>query len=301
MLLRPGKSTEEAVRLFDDIQSGSLNNLRNEIPLLNAPDFPRWMAIAIRKYTEWTAQAAKQIREVVDDPAVAARLRNETYWVVMASDINALRTFTLLQTELQEVTTFFMDCANELRIQQENAKRYGNRPLVLDTNDLLHYQRFDKIPWSSLYGKTAHVIIPHVVVDEIDAKSYGEGGKFPKRARGVYRVLEEYLDRIEDNGSATLPDGTTLEILADDPGHVRFPNNDNELVARAAFLQQAVYPNRITILTRDIGMRTRAVTRLLRAEKLPDKYLIPSDGLSAADLDAAVASIDIYLPETGSR
>jgi predicted ribonuclease YlaK len=74
------------------------------------------------------------------------------------------------------------------------------------------------------------------------------------------------------------------------------PNNDDEVVARAAFLQQAIAPHAVTVITRDIGMRTRARTRLLKAEKLDDKYLIPEDHLGTADLDATVASIDLSVP-----
>jgi hypothetical protein len=83
-----------------------------------------------------------------------------------------------------------------------------------------------------------------------------------------------------------------LGILADDPGHLRLPNNDDEIVARASFVQQAISPRKVTVVTRDNGMPTRARVRLLGAEKINDKYLIPADGLSAADLDAAVVYIE---------
>jgi predicted ribonuclease YlaK len=199
----------------------------------------------------------------------------------------------MLNTELGELAVFFMECANELRLQQERFRRFSGRTLVLDTNDLLHYQRFDKIPWTSLYGKATRVVIPHIVIDEIDRKSYAEGEKFPKRARGVYRLLESYLEQIETEGFGTLPDGTGLEVLADEPGHQRLSNNDDEVVVRAAYLQQAVTPTSVTVVTRDIGMRVRARSRLLRAEKLDDKYLIPSDGLRGQDLDAALKSLDL--------
>jgi hypothetical protein len=55
------------------------------------------------------------------------------------------------------------------------------------------------------------------------------------------------------------------------------------------------------IITCDIGTRARARMRLLRAEKLNDKYLMPSDGLSAADLDAAVTSIEVSTPPAGEE
>lgn len=292
MLLKSGKTNDEAIKLFDDIQSGGLNDCRNDIPHSGAPNFALMMSIAIRKYTEWTARAVRQIREVVDEPATAARLRNETYLVLIGSDPGSQQTLMLLNRELQELEVFFMDCANELRLQKERFRGHAGQSLILDTNDFLHYQRFDKIPWTSLYGAAARVVIPHVVIDEIDSKSYGEGGKIPKRARGVYRVLEGYLDQIDADGFAALAGGSVLEILADEPGHRRLPNNDDEIVARAAFLQQAIAPHTVTIITRDIGMRTRARTRALKTEKLNDKYLIPADALSAAELDAAVSYIE---------
>jgi predicted ribonuclease YlaK len=199
----------------------------------------------------------------------------------------------MLHTELQELSMFFMECANELRRLKERFRGHRGRSLVLDTNDFLHYHRFDKIPWAALYGQPVRVVIPHVVVDELDRKSYGEGTKVVKRARGVYKVLESYMDSMDSAGFATLADGvTTLEILTDELGHQRLANNDDEIVAQAALLQQAIAPVAVTIITRDIGMRARARTRLLKAAKLDDKYLIREDGLASLDLEAAVASIE---------
>jgi rRNA-processing protein FCF1 len=293
MLLKPGKTCDDGIKFFTDMQWGGVNDCRNAIPNPAGGHFSTEMNSAILKYTEWTDSAAKQVREVVDDPEVAGRIRSETYYVLMASDLTSLRTISMFHTELQELSTFFMDCANQLRAQKELFKGHTGRSLVLDTNDFLHYQRFDKISWASLYGDAARLLIPHVVVDEIDTKSYGVGTKIARRARGVYRVLEGYLDQIDADGYATLADGTTLEILADEPGHRRMPNNDDEVVARAAFVQQAIAPSKVTVITRDIGMRTRARTRLLNAEKLSDKYLIPEDQLAAGELDSAVTSIEL--------
>lgn len=107
-------------------------------------------------------------------------------------------------------------------------------------------------------------------------------------------MLEGYLDEIDESGSAGLSDGARLEILADELGHQRLPNNNDEIVARAAFLQQAIFPGVVTVISRDIGMMTRARTRQLKAEKLSDKYLIPADSPSTTDLDAAVADISIH-------
>jgi rRNA-processing protein FCF1 len=267
-------------------------NVKNSIP--NTSGNPRWssmLAAALVKYTDWTVQVAKKIREIVDDPMIAARLRSETYFVIIASSTADPRTIAMLNVELQELSSYFMECANELRVEKERFRNHVGRSLVLDTNSFLHYQRFDKIPWIADYGPDARLVIPHVVVDEMDTKSYSEGDKIRRRARAVYRVLEGYMDEIDRSKFAALPDGTILEILADDPGHPRLPNNDDEIVARASFLQQAIAPHKVTVISRDLGMRTRARTRQLEAEKLKDKYLL-GEGLSAASLDADVASID---------
>jgi rRNA-processing protein FCF1 len=294
MLLRPGVTCDTAVHFFDGLQyDPGLTNVKNSIP--NASQNPGWppmLAAALVMYTDWTAQVIKKIREIVDDPIIAARPRNDTYFVIIASSTTEPRTISMLNGELQELSAYFMECANELRMEKECFKDHVGRSLVLDTNDFLHYQRFDKIPWIADYGPGTRLVIPHVVVDEIDTKSYSEGDKIRKRARAVYRVLETYMDQIDNAKFARLPDGTILEILADDPGHPRMPNNDDEIVARASFLQQAIAPHKVTVISRDLGMRTRARARQLDAEKLNDKYLIPAEGLSAASLDAAVASID---------
>ncbi|MFD3930056.1 PIN domain-containing protein [Streptomyces sp. NPDC058614] len=182
----------------------------------------------------------------------------------------------LLGMELSEHGYFTVDAPNELHELQARFQRHRGRTLVLDCNDLLHHQRFDKIPWARLYGAGVVLVLPHVIVDEIDTTAYNNASdKMRTRARGVYRLLEQLQDEIDDNGYADLKDGATLEILADDLGHQRV--NNNETVARAAYLQQALDPGEVTVITRDIGMRARARTWKLTAEPLPPKYLIPSD------------------------
>ncbi|MEU9214205.1 PIN domain-containing protein [Streptomyces sp. NPDC048415] len=136
--------------------------------------------------------------------------------------------------------------------------------MVLDTNDLLHYMRFDKIPWKRLFGPGTSVMIPHVVIDEIDEideidrKSYDTNDTgVRKRARGVFALLEQTPARIEVDAQAMASGDTIVNVLLDEPGHVRLPNNDAEIVARACHLQQAIAPIPVTVVTGDNGMRAR--------------------------------------------
>lgn len=93
------------------------------------------------------------------------------------------------------------------------------------------------------FGKGTAVIVPHVVVDEIDTKSHQTGDKkISRRARGVFRLLESVLEAGPEK--ATADDGTPVFITADEPGPARLPVPDDELVAAALRLRQAVAPRR---------------------------------------------------------
>jgi rRNA-processing protein FCF1 len=290
ILLRPGRTCGEATKLLDEIVQGDLNNVRNAIPHSGAPGFPQLMGAAVRNYESWTGEVSRKLREVFTSSELTTRVRGEKYWIIVAGDASSPRTASMMHSELSDLTQDFIYTANELRELQARFAGHAGRCLVLDTNDFLHYQRFDYIPWSTIYRKDAWVVVPHVVLDEIDRKSYEEGSKIHKRARGAYKLLEGLFGQIDSDGYTTLRDGSLCLIMADDPGHIRLPNNDDEIVARAAFLQQALNPGQVTIITRDIGMRARAMAQRLRAESLPENYLL-GDGLSSAKLNENLAAL----------
>jgi rRNA-processing protein FCF1 len=293
MLLRPGKSCDDAIKLLDAIAQGEMNNTRNAIPTVGSPGYAQLMQSAIVKYEAWARDTIRTLGEVFAELDLPGRIRGEKYWLIVGSDVSSPRTASLMHTEFSDLAIEFLHVAKELRQQCARYADRTGRCLVLDTNDLLHYQRFDNIPWAHLYKRDAWVVIPHVVLDEIDRKSYEAGGKVHTRARGVYKILEGLLTDSDDKGYANLSDGTPCLILVDDPGHRRESNNDEEIVSRASFLQQALHPGQVTIITRDLGMRARAKARSLKAESLPEKYLIPTDGLMAADLMANLAVLQL--------
>jgi hypothetical protein len=291
MLLRPGKSCDEAIKLLTEITEGELNDTRNAIPRTGGPGYAQLMQSAVIKYEKAINLAIRKLQKVFVESELVLRLRGEKYWLIVASDVESSRTASMMHTELSDLASEFQYAANELYELKARFVNYSGRCLVLDTNDLLHYQRFDKIPWSKIYRKGAWVVLPHVVLDEIDRKSYEEGQKIRTRARGVYKVLESILDQIESTGSALLDDGSPCVIFTDEPGHNRRTNNDDEIVFRASYLQQALAPGQVTLVTRDIGMRARALAQNLKAESLPEKYLIPEDGFKNNEMEDNLRSI----------
>jgi rRNA-processing protein FCF1 len=288
--LRAGVTCEEAIEALDHLAQTELIDITSSLPSFGERGYETAILKAINRYDRWTKRATQKLAELFWDRSVHRRPREGRYALILSSAGEVFRTQQLLMAEVSELQLYLIyDLTEQLREQADQYRHHLGRTLVLDTNTLLHYSRLDTVPWSTLYKKNAVVMLPHVVIDEIETKAYNSANLTGKRARAVYRILEQKQDEMDACGYAELRDGTKLEILADDPGHVRLDNNDNEAVARAAYLQQALRPGQVTVITRDIGMRARARTWGLKAEPLPEKYLIPSDGFSAAKLDEDLA------------
>lgn len=66
---------------------------------------------------------------------------------------------------------------------------------------------------------------------------------------------------------------------------------DDELVASAMRLHQAVAPAEVVVVSRDIGVRTRARAWGLPARPLPDAYLIEGGELRWQELDQEAAQV----------
>ncbi|MFB8029734.1 MULTISPECIES: PIN domain-containing protein [unclassified Streptomyces] len=241
------------------------------------------------RYDEWTWQAAEEINRRFSDREIAGQLRAGRYRAILTAPLAEAR--LMMYEELNELRVYFRTVANQVRAMQERYGRTGAlRYAVLDTNTTLHFARADTVPWQKVFGKGTAVMVPHVVVDEIDTKSYQTGDKrISRRARGVFRLLESILEAGPEGWTAD--DGTVLLIAADEPGHSRLSVPDDELVASAVRLRQAVAPGEVVVVNRDIGVRTRARAWGLPAQALSDTYLIEGGELHRQALDQTAAEL----------
>jgi len=303
MLLKPGTTCDQAIKLLESLTNQGLNDVQNSVPHIfgNAVPWEQAANRVVRQYDQWTLQATTELLEAFADRSVAARLRGERYNAIVHGQFTPDRWTLLINTELQELRTYFMELANELRRAMDRFAGHRVRTVVLDTNDFLHYMRFDNIPWQKLFGRGTSVMIPHVVIDEIDKKSYDTNDTgVRKRARAVFALLERVLTQIETDGRAVVNNGeTVVDVLRDEPGHVRLPNNDDEIVARACYLQQAIAPAPVTVVTGDNGMRARALSWGLEARVLDEKYKI--ERLSAAEKAENEQAITFAVPDDDEK
>ncbi|MET9904632.1 PIN domain-containing protein [Streptomyces sp. NPDC006446] len=290
-MLRAGTTCTDAINFLDNDLAAGLNDVSLRLPhrMETGAKAEADMRAVRREYDRWTWKAAEELNQRFSDREIAGQLRAGRYRAILTAPLD--EALLMMYVELTELQDYFRSVANRVRALQE---RYGHagagRYAVLDTNTTLHFTRFDKVPWQKVFGKGTAVMVPHVVVDEIDTKSYQTGDKkISRRARGVFRLLETVLEA--GPGKAAADDGTPVFIAADEPGHARLAVPDDELVAAALRLHQAVAPAEVVVVSRDIGVRTRARAWGLPARPLPDTYLIEGGELRRQELEQAVAEL----------
>jgi hypothetical protein len=187
----------------------------------------------------------------------------------------------LVGLEVDERIAAFEEAATSLEAQINQ----WSGPGVFVLPDTSFYMRHDKLeeadfaPLMKVWEDPIHVLVPIVVVDELDSLKQSKGdGHIRWRAGYTLAVLDRVFAtttraqlRAEDFsaiGKGGIPRGqVTIELLLDPPGHVRLPINDDEIVDRAV-AAQSLAARPVTVLTYDTGQSMRARLAGLQAVKL---------------------------------
>jgi PIN domain len=155
--------------------------------------------------------------------------------------------------------------------QLENFVERPGRVAVLDTSAFHEFDRFWTADWAKvteadppyapLPGLAIRLVVPLVVVEELDAQKRHPNGKVREAARDILRHLRD-LPRMSTDSFADvlrLDGRVTLEILLDDRAHVRLPVADAEIIDRAVDLR-SVFPasRRVILVSGDVSMEFRA-------------------------------------------
>lgn len=252
-------------------------------------------------YLNWVNTSQQQLRAVFSDSELQDSLLSRGYWRICSLSPEPLS--HLLQRLISEELAFqvghpgdrpptgrFGEAIETLRTLIYQSDRPGT-VCVLDTNSLLHYTRFDQIPWTTRMNEShVRLVIPLTVVDELDAKKYARRGEFQKRARELLTRIDGYVTASPPDGYSRIQKNTTIEILAHELGHSASQDNDKDILNQCEFLSQLTgHP--VTLVTGDSGMRIRAQTAGLGVFKLTDDDLLPrhkkdTDEITSTDSSA---------------
>jgi len=155
--------------------------------------------------------------------------------------------------------------------------------VIADTSVYIEHKEkledLDFAPLLKIRGAPIHVLVPIVVVDELDGLKKSKTSHERWRAGYTLAVLDRVFAsstaaarlRAEDFSaldSGGIPRGeVTIELVFDPPGHVRLPINDDEIIDRALVIQPLA-GREVALLTYDTGQSTRARAVGLRVHKL---------------------------------
>lgn len=193
-----------------------------------------------------------------------------------------VRPHPLISAEVTAQAAILKDTVQQLK-QFARLKGTPGKILLLDTNSFMHCTLFTAVDWLVEFNAVmVRLIVPLLVLDELDDKTFSGNNRLAKRADKVLREFDKFIDDIVLTSFAMISDGVSLEVLVDEDDHRRRANHDTELLDRAEFLSQ-VTEVPITVVTTDRGMRIRGQARGLAVQQMPDHLRLPlADGTPAA-------------------
>lgn len=120
MLLRPSTTCDEATRYLAVLTDQGLTAVQNAVPhLLHGGEEDasvrsekiQTLRHTVYQYDQWTLTATTELSEVFADRSIPARMRGERYSNIVYGDFTARRQAQLLNLELQELRTYFLELA----------------------------------------------------------------------------------------------------------------------------------------------------------------------------------------------
>lgn len=247
MRLRTGVTSPHALKVLRELVDSGLGN----VVWHNMPD----------SYLEWVETAETQLRNLFADDVLANGLQNARYFHIRQLTPDAHRPAPLISAEIALQKSRLTQASAELNAYAALAERPGH-PLVLDTNVFLHSNLFTEIDWAKEfnYDEQVRLIVPLIVLDELDDKTFSQNKQIAKRADKVLVAFDKYMETVAADEIAIVREGVSLEILRDDVSHQRRTSNDSEIIDRAEFLQQVI-EKPVTMVTGDRGLRVRCHAR----------------------------------------
>jgi hypothetical protein len=225
-------------------------------------------------WIRWWDEADTQLRHLFPDGDLAAELYVSAERV-RASLNNRLPRFTINRETAVWVARF-----DDLIVELTALAPFIQRPgtiVVPDTSVFLEATYFTELAWHEVAGvasgELVRIVVPLLVIDELDVHKRGRD-KVRDRARSVLRRM---WDLGAFGGSAGMLPGrcATVEVFSDAAWHTRLPDNDAEIIDRAAAIGE-ITGCQVIMAASDYGMLNRALVAGLKARFVPHEQPAPA-------------------------
>lgn len=240
-------------------------------------------------YVEWTVEAVHQLGNQVSAADLNQLVLTRGYERLLAAlgpadaAIPTRRALNaLLSLELAQRVDVFRETINTLEAQFQRWSRPGvftvaDTSVYIESPDKLEELNFHEL--LDVRGDPIHVLVPIVIVDELDGLKKANEKHARWRAGHSLGVMDRVFAsgvgsaplRAEDSsalGTGGIPSGeVTMELVFDPPGHRRLPINDDEIIDRTLAIR-SLADREVTLLTYDTSQSTRARNAGLKVTKL---------------------------------
>jgi hypothetical protein len=268
----PGTSRDYLLKTLREIHDAAYN--------LRGGGGPGPAQSRLTAYIEWATLAVQQLGNQITSTDLERLVLTRGYERLLSAlgsmtgqDVGTQRVLNgLVSLELTQRVDAFNDAIKALDAQTKLWSRPGAL-VVPDTSVYIeHEDKLEILDFASLLqirGDPVHVLVPIVIVDELDGLKKSKTNYERWRAGYTLAVLDRVFAsstgparlRAEDFsalGSGGIPRGeVTIELIFDPPGHVRLPINDDEIIDRALVIQPLAGRD-VTLVTYDTGQSTRA-------------------------------------------
>jgi hypothetical protein len=236
-------------------------------------------------YARWANEHIANLGPAIKPNDLNALITTQRYWTLMGlMGFSSTPISLLVGLELTTRAVALEVAYQELEI--EMLKSVNLDAAVLDTNVLMVLgDQLETYDWHKELDVRTHaplvIWIPLAVIDELDRKKLDRNimklkGKSVAR-RTLARVALREIDRmfpdprrgyIVERDMDPVPQRFELRILMEEPGHIRLPSVDAEVVDQAMNL--SALGGRVQVVTYDTGMRLKARAAELAARQLPE-------------------------------
>lgn len=235
-------------------------------------------------YNAWATNHLRTLGACLPQAEVDRLITTRRYWALLGTSPGnyGSQLSNLIQLELSERVRDLWDAHEALRLELRDTPQGSHVMAVLDTNVLMHH--FDALTthdWHETINErhlTSLIVwIPIAVVDELDRLKRDNAPFRPgitrrSAARQALRTLDDLF--YEPRRSVLVTEGRfRLQLLLDEPGHVRATPMDAEIIDRA--LSLSAIAARTHLLTYDLGMSFKAKSAGLKVTLLQEPEEVP--------------------------
>lgn len=266
----PGTDRDSLIDNLTTARNGA-DNLQGPF---NGPAYGR-LVIYLRWATATARMLRSQIRQADVDRLVLTR-RHDGLLAGASSGLAGTHQEgflnDLISLELAERVADFEEVITALKDRRDRWSSPGVF-VVADTSVYIQHDtkllKWDVQQLCQVRAEPVHLLVPMVVIDELDGLKQTREPHRRYRAAYTLAVLEKHLPAgtgsavIQEEDYSALDSGgiprgkLAVEVLYDPPGHTRLPINDDEIVDRAVAVQ-LLAGRSVRLVTYDTGQAMRA-------------------------------------------